>query len=242
MGVGYAASPLHRISYLEPIEGAQAQPPPSDTVMAALLETGVVWDGRPTEFRSPSITDIIRWRNRLAEKYQSQPGEELLWDEASASEKSEDPATSADMFPRYTAAVLDQHGSVEVRSLVGMTRPPGSVLNAAFSEAERKGFTGGFPQLLLGAKYWFPFRRHLIIEEPNWRGNVERYGSLFQLSDELDEIRTFIADVNPSATVWTADKIAPRHDILAAAWQASDTVSRLCAIAVAQRLPLWTTG
>ena len=236
MSVGYSASPLHRISYLEPIESAQAKPPPSSYPIIA-----GVWDGRPTEIRSPSITDIVRWRDKVGEKYQSQLGEDLLWDEDSAFEQSEDMATSADMFLRYTAAVLDQHGPAGSRFLVGMNRPPDSMLDAAFSEANRKGFAGRFPQLSLGAKYWFPFNRHLIIEEPNWRGNIERYGSLFQLRNEVDEIRAFVAEINPGATAWTAEKTTP-DDILSAAWQASDTVSRLCAGAVAQNVPLWTTG
>jgi hypothetical protein len=71
---------------------------------------------------------------------------------------------------------------------------------------------------------------------------VERYGSLFQLSDEIKEVRDSIADADRSAAVWTADKHTPKHDVIAAAWQASDTVSRLCAAALAQHLPLWTTG
>jgi len=241
MGVGYSASPLHRISYLEPVEGAKEQPPPAYMVQI-LKATGGVWDGRPTEFRSPMISDIVRWRTALNDKYRIQLGEELTWDEGSDFEKSEDAATSADMLLRYAAAILDQQGRTAVRALAGTTRPPYPVLDAIFAEAGRRGFGGQFPQLLLGAKYWLPYKRHLIMEEPNWRGNAERYGSLFQLSDEVAKVRDCIADVDPRAMVWTADKDTPKHDVIAAAWQASDTVSRLCAAAVARHLPLWTTG
>src|SRR5882762_1375410 len=34
-----------------------------------------------------------------------------------------------------------------------------------------------------GRNLWLPFKRHLIIEEPNWEGKVERYGSAFRLLD-----------------------------------------------------------
>jgi hypothetical protein len=207
-----------------------------------LKAIGGVWDGRHTEFRSPTILDIVRWRNALNDKYRVQLGEDLTWDEGSGFEKSEDAATSADMLLRYAAAILDQQGRTALRALAGAPQPPYPVLNAVFAEAARRGFGGRFPQLLLGAKYWLPYKRHLIMEEPNWRGNVERYGSLFQLSDEIKEVRDSIADADRSAAVWTADKHTPKHDVIAAAWQASDTVSRLCAAALAQHLPLWTTG
>lgn len=242
MGVGYSVSPLHCISYLEPIEGTKPQPPPSNDMVAALHKMGTVWDGTPTAFRSPSITDIIRWRNGVSEKYRYQLGEELLWDENSTFEKSEDVGTGVDVMLRYTAAVLDQRGPVNARSLVRATRPAAMVLNAVLSESKRRGFGCRFPHLLLGATYWFPFKGHLIIEEPNWRKEVERYGSLFQLGNELDEIRTVIADVDPNATAWSAEKGTPQDDVLAAAWQAGDTISRLCTIALARHLPLWTAG
>ena len=242
MGVGYSASPLHRISYLEPVEDVKAETPPFDPISSFLLKTGAVWDGKPQVFRSPTIADVVRWRTRVSDKYRDQLDEVLFWDENSTFETSEDVATSADMLLRYTAAVLDLRGAVGVRLLVGTAKPAYSVLDAVFAGAERRGFGGRFPQLLLGATCWLPFKRHLIIEEPDWRGDVGRYGSLFRLSDELAEVRGFIADADPGATAWVADKGTPQDDVLAAAWQASDTVSRLCGVAVGQCLPLWTTG
>ena len=243
MGVGYSASALHWISYLEPIAGAKEQQPPSDPVTTTLLKMrGTVWDGRPREFRSPSVGSIIQWRTELAAKYQTQLEEDLLWDEQSSFEESEDVATSADMLLRYVAAVLDQHGAAAPRILPGTVQPSHSELEQVFAEANRRGFGGRFPQLMLGARYWLPFQRHLMIEEPNWFGSVERYGSLFRLADEIDDVRTFIAAADPSATKWTANRVTAPEDILSAAWQASDTVSRLAAVAAARHVPLWTTG
>ncbi|WP_218279127.1 hypothetical protein, partial [Pseudomonas sp. FW300-N1A5] len=51
-------------------------------------------------------------------------------------------------------------------------------VEAAFANAERRGFGERFPQLLLGASFWLPFSRNLMIEEPDWDGAVQRYGSV----------------------------------------------------------------
>ncbi len=241
MGVGYSASPLHCIRYLEPVEGAQERSPPAYLV-PLLKHFDGIWDGRPTEFQSPAIADIVRWRANLSNKYRSQLGEDLAWDEESDFEKSEDAATSGDMLFRYVAAILDQQGSVGLRALVGTTKPSYPVLNAVFAEADRKGFSGRFPHLLLGARYWFPYKRRLIIEEPSWRGTVERYGSVFEVAEEIASVRDAIAAADPAVTAWTSDKPPSRGDIVAAAWETSDTVSRICAAAAARHLPFWTTG
>jgi hypothetical protein len=47
----------------------------------------------------------------------------------------------------------------------------------AFKESQRRAFDGRFPQLQLGASIWLPFKRNLMIEEPNWYGLIARYGS-----------------------------------------------------------------
>jgi hypothetical protein len=145
--------------------------------------------------------------DRFVREYRSQLGAEILWDEHSTFEASEDVGTGADVPLRHTAAVLDQRGPANARFLAGTARPASTVLSTVLSEAERRGF-----------------------------------GSLFHLINDLKEIRTFIADVDPSATAWTAEKEPPQDDLVAAAWQASGTISRLCAVALAHHLPLWTTG
>lgn len=200
----------------------------------------MVW--KANGVRSPPAAVIVAWRDRLSDKYAHQLGEQLLWDENSEFDRSEDVAASADVSLRYTAAILDQRGPAGARFLAGASEPSGEVLNAAFSDAERWGFAGRFPQLLRGARYWLPFRRHLIIEEPNWRGNLGRYGALFQLRDELAAVRTIILETDPAAARWTVENMTPPPDVLAAAWQASDTISRLCAAAIDRHIPLWTAG
>ena len=245
MGVGYAASPLHRISSLDTTsEPGRPAVRGEDPFWDMILDRGgkvVVHEG-PMRFRSPPKADILVWRERLARKYRDQLGEDLSWNEDSEFEQSEDAATGADMLLRYVAAVLDQLGEAAVRDLAGTARPSTATVAPVFAEADRRGFGGRFPQLLLGARYWLPFQRHLIIEEPNWQGDMERYGSLLRLVDEVREVRSAIAAADPAATAWTADRATPQDDTLAAAWQASDTVSRLCAVAIARRLPVWTTG
>lgn len=146
------------------------------------------------------------------------------------------------MLFRFVAAVLDQQGPAAARDLAGRAKPSHAELDLVFDDVERRGFTGQYLQLLLGARYWSPFQRDMIIEEPSWTGAVQRYGSLFRLADEVTEVRAFIAGTDPSATAWTAQQETPQHDIPAAAWQASGTLSRLCAAAIAQHVPLWTTG
>ncbi len=245
MGVGYSASPLRRIGYLD--TSAPGRPAvPGESAIADLLSgmSGarvIVSDG-PMRFRSPSKADILAWRDRIAARYRDQLGEDLTWDEDSGFEQSEDAATSADMLLRYVAAMFDQRGPVAAHALAGMAKPSQAELDLVFAEAARRGFAGRFPQLLLGTRYWLPFQRNLIIEEPNWLGDVERYGSARRLADELKEVRAFVADAVPNVTAWTAMRPTPQNDVLAAAWQASDTIARLCNSAVTQHLPLWTTG
>jgi hypothetical protein len=239
MGVGYAASALHRIAYLEPVPGSEpgTKPPPFP------LPPDAVWDARLTRFSSPDAAAIIAWRERISAKYDPELGERLWWDEESDFAQSEDVRTRADMLFRFVAAILDQRGpDTAATALEGATKPSPLELTAVFGEAERRGLAGRFPQLLLGARYWLPFQRNVIIEEPSWRGAVERYGSLFRLAEELNGVRDFIASTDASAIHWTAKQVAEPPNLLASAWQVSDTVSRLAAVAVSKRLPLWTTG
>jgi len=109
-----------------------------------------------------------------------------------------------------------------------------------FAEAERRGFGGHFPQLLLGARFWLPFSRNTIIEEPDWDGIQQRFGSVSCLLDEIIAVRTAIAEADPS--VKSASKIDIPEYSLAAAWHTSATVLRLATIASSKHLPLWTTG
>jgi len=216
LGVGYAASALHRILDLVTDESAAApsEPPPE----LAQAFPGVKW-GRPAKFRATPVADILAWRERLAEKYWSQLGEILTWDEENDFEAAEDTRTSADVQFHYLAALIDERGPEAVG---------------------RHGFTSRFPQMLLGAMHWLPFERNLIIEEPDWRGKLRRFGSSERLIEEIIDLRDLIAAADLRATEQNPDQ--GREDLLGAAWQASETVARIGAIAVRERVPLWTTG
>ena len=242
MGVGYSVSPLHRIIYSD-VSAMSTRPPvkgsnsPVDQV-AALLGTNV-GVGSPRHY-SPTIEEIVTWRQDIATKYHDQLEEILTWDEETTFEVSEDVATSSDVMFHYIAAVLDQRGPSELRKLIDITEPPRHEYGAVFSEADRRGFGGRFPQLLLGAQLWLPFKRHLMIEEPNWNGKPDRYGSLFHLVDEIITVRAAMAHVQPSFVHASADETSDKA--IFAAWQTSNTILRLAKIAAAKHLPLWTTG
>jgi hypothetical protein len=187
------------------------------------------------------VADILAWRERIASKYRDQLGEELAWDERSTFEVSEDVATSGDVLFRYAAAVLDQRGKSGFSNLLTTGKPPSQEIDAVFAEASRRGFGGRFPQLLLGASVWLPFETNLMIEEPNWNGVLDRYGSGFCLVDEVTSVRAAIAEAYPAVATYDATKASPEQTMVAA-WQTSDTILRLAAIAVSRHLPMWTTG
>jgi hypothetical protein len=234
MGVGYCVSPLHRIIHFDvspitsrpPVKGSNS---PIDQV--AELTGAIVGVGTPRLY-SPAVEKILVWRQGVATKYRDQLEEQLTWDEDTTFKVSEDVATSGDVMFHYVAAVLDQHGQSELSKLIDAA--------AVFAEADRRGFGGRFPHLLLGANLWLPFKKHLMIEEPNWEGKLDRYGSVFHLVDELITVRTAIANTQPSVIHSSATNTSDK--VIVPAWQTSNTILRLAAIAAAKHLPLWTTG
>lgn len=243
MGVRYQVSALHRLVYLDT---AALHPRPvvkgEDPLLDTLADAGVkAVAAGPFRTRSPTVESILAWRQRLGSKYRDQLEVELTWDESSTFESSEELATSEDMLFHFTAAVLDQRGQAGLRNLVRQRNPPRDEIHATFTEADRRGFGGLFPQLLLGASVWLPFQSNLMIEEPNWNGKMGRYGSIFRLLDEVSAVRAGIADVDPSAARST-ESDAASEQILAVAWQTSATILRLATLAIARHLPLWTTG
>jgi hypothetical protein len=224
MGVAYAASALHQLIFVVVDKNApDATDPPS--------------------LRSPSIDKIVGWRDRLAIQYRSQLGELLIWDESSAYSEDIEIGVGADTLLRYVAARVAEAGPQILRDLMNGDRPKYDEIERAFDGAGRRGFTGRFPQLLLVSMYWLPFQRNMIIEEPDWRGQIMRFGSSFRLADELRELMTLIAAADPRATEWRIEQKMQEPDkTLWAAWQAGDAISRICAAANAYQLPLWTTG
>jgi hypothetical protein len=97
-----------------PIKGSNS---PIDRV-AELTGTNV-GVGTPRLY-SPTIEEILVWRQGVATKYRDQLEEGLTWDESSTFEVSEDVATSGDVMFHYVAAVLDQHGESIERYLRAM--------------------------------------------------------------------------------------------------------------------------
>ena len=242
MGVGYSVSPLHRMIHFDaspittrpPVKGSNS---PIDQV-AELIGTNV-GVGTPRLYSS-TVEEILTWRQGLATKYRDQLEENLTWDEEETFTVSEDVATSSDVMFHYLAAILDQRGASELSKLIDIPEPPRHEYEAVFAEADRRGFGGRFPQLLLGANLWLPFKRHLMIEEPNWEGKLDRYGSVFHLVDEIMTVRAAIAEVQPSFVHASADAMS--DNAIFGAWQTSYTILRLAKIASAKHLPLWTTG
>jgi hypothetical protein len=225
MGVGYQVSALSRISYIDP-------PRPGE------IQTLTQWN-----FKSTPAPVITEWRSRIERKYEKHLGEPLNWDETDEFEWGVDITTGDDVLIRYAAAVLDLRGVSEARSLAVAMKPSYEIINKAFEDIERRGFSGRFPQLGLGANYWFPFERDLIIDEPNWRGLRARYGSSFRLAKEIEEIRAFISDASPESTKFSEYNAADGEvSVLTAAWRASETIHKGCMRVSQHRLPLWTTG
>lgn len=166
--------------------------------------------------KSPTVNDILAWRERIAIKYREQLREGMKWDENSTFEIAEDATSSGDLAFYYVAAVLDQSGSVELERLIDVTKPSPKEFEARFDEASRRGFGGRFPHLLLGADLWLPFRDYLMIEEPDWEGKLGRYGSVFHLVEEVTNVRASIAMVHPSyAKVLVQEST---EQVLVAAW------------------------
>jgi hypothetical protein len=114
MGVGYCVSPLHRIIHFDaspitsrpPVKGSKS---PINRV-AELTGTNV-GVGTPRVY-SPTIEDILVWRQGVATKYRDQLEEDLTWDEGSTFEVSEDVATSGDVIFHCVAAVFVSTGVI----------------------------------------------------------------------------------------------------------------------------------
>lgn len=247
MSVGYTAGPLHHIATLDQAEdrwrpAVPGEHPKLDTLAGIGAIGAAVVAVKPMRFTSPAKAEIVAWREGLARCYAEQLGEWLTWDEESEVGASEDTATSADTMLRYVAAVLDQRGPAGLRALVGTAGPPTEVLRQVFADNDRRDLAGSFPHLLTGARCWLPYDRNFVMEAPDWLGSVQRYGSLVWLAEEIGAVRAAVADLAPDATAWGARGETPEHDVLAAAWHASDTVARLCGIALARRLPLWAAS
>jgi len=185
---------------------------------------------------------VVEWRERLTAKYRDQLQEELWWDESSSFLASEDFAGSANRNFLYVAAHVASHGDAAARSLIDLPEPKDMTAWSVIESAGKRGFGGRFPQLLLDVRYWLPFSRNMILEEPDPRGRPARFGSLASLAQELDDIRQVIAKADGRATAWTSRQETQHNNVLAAAWQGSDVMQRLCSVALARGLPMFIVG
>jgi hypothetical protein len=244
MGIGYQVSPLRRSARMDTVGLGPRTALPGESPLFDAIEhaTGApvqVADG-PLRTRSPDVECILAWRERIGSKYRDQLGENLNWNERSTYEDSEDVATSGDVILHFAAAVLDQAGQAGLTNMIGQHRPTSDEMGAAFANAERRGFGGRFPQLLLGARFWLPFSRNMMIDEPDSDGVQQRFGSVPCLLKEISAVRAGISKADPSVEHSTGNDF-PKYT-LAAAWQTSAGILRLATIASSKHLPLWTTG
>src|SRR5271168_1486126 len=140
MGVGYEASALHHISFIaeEDLTAASQAPPVGLPLLDMPGLRHLKW---PPPIRSPTIEEIVTWRDRLAVVYRGQLGERLTWDETSAFTLSEDVATSCDLMLRYVAARLDEQGAEALRDLASADPPSRDEIHRALVRLEARGFT-----------------------------------------------------------------------------------------------------
>ena len=246
MGVGYTASALHGIAYLD-VDGegesieAEATPASESEYIRSVLqapETTTKTFGSYTS--DPKV--VAAWRDRLAIAWETELGERLFWDEESEDVECEEAYVSGVVLFHYLAGLADEGGAAAVNALAGAPEVGSAGLDRVFRRMEERGRSGRFPQLMVSPNIWLPFERNLIFEAEDWRGKLAKLGSLYRLADEVRDLRAMIRASDPSVVEWT-DRLDPAQDnVLASAWQASESLARTCAVAVAKRLPFWTTG
>jgi len=240
MGIGYSASAFHRISYL--VEGEDTasivEPPPW---LRNIGIEGIRRHTGPMRFHSPLVEGIELWREGFAARQEPQIGEIVSWDEANDFSLSEDVYASDDTMLRYVAAVVEVEGEKAARRLVGAERPGYPEIGRIFDSFDGVSELLRFPQLLLTDLYWLPYHRNVVVDDEDWQGERHRFGSTFRLADELRDLRTLIAALDPNA-IEGAESFETPLPPLPAAWRVSEVVVKICGAAVERKLPLWTTG
>ena len=113
---------VYAVSALNGTDPAPSEPVPG--VPGAFLMLPQGHGATADQDRRRRVDRIVAWRSRLADKYRSQLGEELTWDESSAFSLSEQPLPQAILMLAYLAAVLDQKGPDAARSLRLSPPPP----------------------------------------------------------------------------------------------------------------------
>ena len=186
---------------------------------------------------SPAKQEVLAWRSRLDRISRSQLGEALSWDEDSSVVLSEDALGGSELFA--AAAALDQSGSLAASRLRGTSELSRAAMDEFSRQVQLRGFTSSFTQILLDVNSWLPFRRDLIIEEPDWRDRIGRFGSLPTLLDQTRALQEWIAVTEPAAK--RPPDAGANEDlltVLARAWRCADCVISLAGAAVVNHLPL----
>lgn len=247
MGTSYTTAPLHTITSVDYSAAVllESSARSSTNYIENLIRQipgmdGPRYDPKSIKHVTPTVAEILAWRERLNDKYLDQFGHPLTWDETAPFSDAEDTSSIGDTMLSYVSATLDQCGEeAAARALLNAQRPSQADRDAVFAEVWRRQLSNRFPQILLRPHFWLPFERSLIIEEPDWRGVVLRFGSLFRFAEELAEVRRFIVQTDPR--VVTVDPEAPLHDrdVLTGAWVVSECIWRLANTAMRVHLPLW---
>lgn len=106
-------------------------------------------------------------------------------------------------------------------------------------EAARvRGFSVRFPQPSIAPGFFLPFPANIILEVPDWRGEVSRFGSLPNLARELAEVLALIAAADPSAAT-AGQRDAKHEDRRAGACNAARIKLDLARAGLRENLPFW---
>ena len=95
-----------------------------------------------------------------------------------------------------------------------------------------------FPQATIGPTYYLPFKANLILEVPDWSGEVEKFGSLSNLVEELTEVLVVVEWADSKAAE-AGQKDTYHEDRLASAYNAARIKLALARIGLEKNLPFW---
>lgn len=247
MSIGYNVSPLSSLAYDDSFEMRPSKGAETTRVLEKIygrrldVREPVTKDGQRVRTDSPSrqMTDVLAWREQFNKKHVGVLGEPVTWDENSDFMKTEDFSNHGDALLRYTSAVFAFGGdeadltipSDDYASVLG-------VLNAVREAPELPRFK----QIVGCEDYWLPTQAHILIEDNNWRGSPQTFGSSYRLLDELRDVAALIAAANPAVTLIASRCPKRGNTTLEYAWITCQIMLEFCAVAIKQNLPLFING